>query len=326
VPTFVFCETTMVGFGTAETTGAELAARLDRCHADRLGVGPELSDRTESIDLPLFGVLDARNLSLPMMTLVIAALDAFNPCAFFVLLFLLSLLVHSRSRLRMILIGGVFVAVSGLLYFAFMAAWLNLMLVFRGLGWITPLAGAVAVAAAILNIKDFFRPGRGPSLSIPETAKPGLFARMRRLVAAERLPVMLAGTITLAVVANSYELLCTSGFPLLYTRILTLDHQLPVATYYLYLALYNVIYVLPMAAIVAVFTWTLGSRKLSEREGRALKLVSGLMMLQLGLVLLIAPDLLSNVWIGLVVLIAAVVVTGVLVLAARCAPTGRKAR
>jgi hypothetical protein len=326
VPTFVFCETTMVGFGTAETTGAELAARLDRCHAERLGVGPELSDRTESIDLPLFGVLDARNLSLPMMTLVIAALDAFNPCAFFVLLFLLSLLVHSRSRLRMILIGGVFVAVSGLLYFAFMAAWLNLMLVFRGLGWITPLAGAVAVAAAILNIKDFFRPGRGPSLSIPETAKPGLFARMRRLVAAERLPVMLAGTITLAVVANSYELLCTSGFPLLYTRILTLDHQLPVATYYLYLALYNVIYVLPMAAIVAVFTWTLGSRKLSEREGRALKLVSGLMMLQLGLVLLIAPDLLSNVWIGLVVLIAAVVVTGVLVLAARCAPTGRKAR
>ena len=76
---------------------------------------------------------------------------------------------------------------------------------------------------------------------------------MRRLVAAERLTVMLAGTITLAVVANSYELLCTSGFPLLYTRILTLDHQLPVATYYLYLALYNIIYVLPLSAIVAVF-------------------------------------------------------------------------
>ena len=71
MPTFVFCETTMVGFGTAETTGAELAARLDRCHADRLGVGPELSDRTESIDLPLFGVLDARDLSLPMVTMVI---------------------------------------------------------------------------------------------------------------------------------------------------------------------------------------------------------------------------------------------------------------
>jgi hypothetical protein len=279
----------MVGFGTAETTGAELAARLDRCHADRLGVGPELSDRTESIDLPLFGVLDAQDLSLPMVTMVIAALDAFNPCAFFVLLFRLSLLVHSRSRLRMILIGGVFVAVSSLLYFAFMAAWLNLMLVFRGLGWITPLAGAVAVAA-------------------------------------ERLTVMLAGTITLAVVANSYELLCTSGFPLLYTRILALDHQLPVSRYYLYLALYNIIYVLPLAAIVAVFAWTLGSRKLSEREGRALKLLSGLMMLQLGLVLLIAPDLLSNVWIGLVVLIAAVILTGVLVLAARFAPIGHKAR
>ncbi|MGF7213010.1 hypothetical protein GGE65_007646 [Skermanella aerolata] len=77
--------------------------------------------------------------------------------------------------------------------------------------------------------------------------------------------------------------------------------------------MYNIIYVQPLAAIVAVFAWTLGSRKLSEPERRALKLVSGLMMLQLGLVLPIAPDLLSNMWIGLVVLIAAVVVTGALV-------------
>ena len=313
VPTFVFCGTMMVGFGTAETTGAELTAQLDRCHAERLGAGPEVSGRTNSLELPLLGRLDARELSLPMVTLIIAMLDAFNPCAFFVLLFLLSLLVHSRSRLRMMLIGGVFVAVSGLLYLAFMAAWLNLMLVFQGLGWITAVAGTVAIAAAILNIKDFFLPGRGPSLSIPAGARPGLFARMRSLVAAERLSVMLVGTITLAVAANSYELLCTSGFPLLYTRILTLDHDLSMATYYLYLVLYNLIYVLPLAVIVAVFTWTLGSRKLSEREGRALKLVSGLMMFELGLVLLIAPDLLADAWIGLVLLTVAIIVTMVLV-------------
>ena len=57
--------------------------------------------------------------------MVLAGLDAFNPCAFFVLLFLLSLLVHARDRRRMLLIGGVFVFFSGAIYFVFMAVWLN---------------------------------------------------------------------------------------------------------------------------------------------------------------------------------------------------------
>jgi uncharacterized membrane protein HdeD (DUF308 family) len=62
----------------------------------------------------------------------------------------------------------------------------------------------------------------------------------------------------------------------------------------LYLALYNVIYVLPMLLIVFAFVRTLGARKLSEREGRLLKLLSGLMMLELGLLLLVAPEWLNN--------------------------------
>jgi hypothetical protein len=53
---------------------------------------------------------------------VLAGLDAFNLCAFFVLLFLLSLMVHARRRMRMALVGGVFVAFSGLLYYVCMAA------------------------------------------------------------------------------------------------------------------------------------------------------------------------------------------------------------
>jgi hypothetical protein len=131
---------------------------------------------------------------------------------------------------------------------------------------------------------------------------------VRGLLNAENLGTMLFGTVALALAANSYELLCTAGFPMVYTRVLTLQ-ELSGWTYYGYLALYNLIYVLPLAAIVVVFTFTLGARKLSEREGRVLKLLSGVMMLGLGLTMLLHPDALGNPTMGLALLVAAVLVT-----------------
>lgn len=186
-------------------------------------------------------------------------------------LMLLSLLVHARNRRRMLLVGGVFVFFSGLIYFLFMAAWLN---AFRWLGEIqavTVSAGLVSVLLGLVNIKDFFWFRRGVSLSLGEASRQHLLTRMRGLLRGDSLPAVLIGTVVLAVAANSYELLCTVGFPMVYTRILTL------------------------MLIVLVFVATLGARKLTEAEGRGLKLMSGLMMLGLGLLLLFAPQVLSNV-------------------------------
>ncbi len=253
---------------------------------------------------------------LPVFTAIVAGLDAFNPCAFFVLLFLLSLLVHARSRARMALVGMTFVAVSGVLYFVFMAAWLNLFLVTDNLRAVTLIAGLIAVVLGALSAKDYFRPDLGPSTSIPDAAKPGLFARMRGLLSIDRLLPVMAATIALAVVANSYELLCTAGLPMVFTRVLTLN-DLPTANYYGYLALYNVIYVIPLMAIVLGFVWTLGSRKLQPAEGRTLKLLSGSMMLGLGLVLVLAPQLLERVGTAIVVIVAALAVTGLVVVVSR---------
>ncbi|MDJ0611241.1 MAG: thioredoxin family protein [Kiloniellales bacterium] len=306
VPTFFLCGRMVVGFDNAEGSGAALGAMADACRAflqEELAVPPVAEETAPPVvDLPLLGRVDAGQMSLPVLTVILGGLDAFNPCAFFVLLFLLSLLVHARSRARMVLVGGIFVLFSGLLYFVFMAAWLNLFLVLEGVRAVTLVAGAVAVALALVNIKDFFWFRRGPSLTIPEHAKPGLFDRMRGLISADNLPALLVGTVTLAIAANTYELLCTSGLPMVYTRALTLS-ELSTSGYYLYLALYNVIYILPLLAILCVFTFSLGGRKLSEFQGRMLKLLSGVMMLGLGLVLLAAPDLLDN-WLTAVGLLA----------------------
>jgi hypothetical protein len=315
VPAFLFCGEMHFGWDGAEGMGALLRARLDACRARVLAGRPAAAEAAGGspapdgrIDIPLVGRIDAARLSLPALTLVLAGLDAFNPCAFFVLLFLLSLMAHQRSRARMLAIGGVFVAISGLMYFAFMAAWLSVFQLFGHLAWVTLAAGALALFVGAVNVKDFFRFGKGLTLSIPESKKPDLFRRARAILAAGSLPAMLAATAILAVAANFYELLCTAGFPMVYTRILTLSEPSPAARYG-WLAAYNLVYVLPLAAIVAVFARTLGARKLSEREGRLLKLLSGLMMLGLGALLLAAPGRIGQAGIAFGLMAVAIALT-----------------
>jgi len=316
VPAWLFCGEMHVGWGDDETTGATLRRRLDDCRARAVGGGgggigtPAAAPPppTTTVNLPLIGAVDPTSLSLPVLTLMLAGLDAFNPCAFFVLLFLLSMMAHQKSRTRMLVIGGVFVAISGLMYFAFMAAWLNVFQLFGHLAWVTLAAGALAVFVGAVNVKDYFWFEQGLTLSIPESKKPDIFRRTRNILSAENLPAMIAATAFLAIAANFYELLCTAGFPMVYTRLLTLADLSPAGRYG-YLAAYNLIYVVPLAAIVAVFAGSLGARKLSEREGRLLKLMSGVMMLELGALLLLAPERVSQVGIAFALMAVAVGIT-----------------
>jgi hypothetical protein len=328
VPAFFYCSRSFQGYQDDATTGRFLREGLEACHAalqaETMREGePVPAVEAPPLDLPLLGPIEPAALSLPVLTLVLAGLDAFNPCAFFVLLFLLSLMAHLRDRARMALVGGVFVLCSGLVYFGFMAAWLNLFLLVGWLPLVTTGAGLVAVVIGTINIKDFVWFKRGISLSIPERAKPALYQRARALVGTASLPAMLAGTVMLALVANAYELLCTVGFPLVFTRVLTLA-ELSTPAYYGYLALYNVVYVLPLLAIVVVFVATVGARRLSEAEGRLLKLLSGLMMLGLGLVLLVAPEALSAPLTALALIAAALAATALLGWLARRAGGGRE--
>jgi hypothetical protein len=305
VPTMVYCGRMEVGLDSSKDAMTGLLGRLEACRAQ-----PDAGAQsvTPPLHLPLLGELDPARYSLPLLTVLIAGMDAFNPCAFFVLLFLLSLLVHQSDRRRMALIGGVFVAFSGLMYFAFMAAWLNLFIVLGSLPWATGAAGLLALLVGAANVKDFVRWRQGMSLSISDSGRATIFDRARRLLRAESLPAMLAATVVLAVSANFYELLCTAGFPMVFTRLLTL-HGGGLARYYLYLVLYNVVYVLPLLAIVIAFVRTLGARKLSEREGRLLKLLSGTMMLGLGALLLLAPDKLGQLEWAIAIPPAAIAVT-----------------
>jgi glutaredoxin len=248
-----------------------------------------VDDQPKSIDLPFFGLVNTEKIGLPLFTLAVGLVDGFNPCAMWVLLFLLSILVNLKDRRKILAVAGTFVLISGLAYFAFMAAWLN---VFLFVGYLRPAQitlGALAVFVGGIHVKDFFSHGRGVSFSIPDSAKPGIYSRVRKIVTAEHLWGAILGAAVLAVLVNIIELLCTAGLPALYTQILSLQN-LPPWQNYAYLGLYNVAYMFDDSLMVGVVVVTLGRRKLQEQQGRWLKLASGLVIVLLGLVLLFKPQ------------------------------------
>ncbi len=251
---------------------------------------------SDFIVVPLLGKLRISKISLPIFTIVIAGLDSFNPCAMWVLTFLLTLLIYSESRKKMLFVGLIFVFASAFIYFLFMTAWLNLFLLIGYTYLLRILVGIVAVLMGVVDLKDSFWFKKGLSFTIPDSVKPKLFKKMRKIVKDVKYSELISlsvvvGTIALAVTANLVEFACTAGFPAIYTRVLTLRH-LPLLTYYLYLIVYNIIYVVPLLVIVLVFSLTLGAHKFSERSGRIMKFIGGLLMLILGLLLIFKPDLL----------------------------------
>jgi len=272
-----------------------------------------LKSEEETVELPIIGKIKTEKFSLPILTFLIAIADGFNPCAFFVLTFLLAALVGlAGARKKILLVGGIFIFFSALFYFLFMSVLLNVFQLGGKITILTWIAGAVAVFAGIVNIKDYFAFQKGISLTLPKSHKEKFLARVKNLSLAKSTWALAAATVVIAATVNIYELLCTFGFPMVYTRILTL-RELPSLEYYLYLIFYNLIYVIPLAAIVLIFALTLGRKTFSQLWVRRLKLVSGFMILFLGLILIIKPKLLENISIAFSVLAGAGVISGLII-------------
>ncbi|MFZ2455760.1 MAG: hypothetical protein WAX07_04730 [Candidatus Altiarchaeia archaeon] len=245
----------------------------------------------------------AKSFPFPVFVFVIALADGFNPCAFTVLIVLLSLLTHTNSRKKMLLIGSVFVLTSAFMYFLFI-----MVLTFVG-SWVfgqygstlLKVLGVLVVLAGIINIKDFFYFKKGISLTISDEHRSRIFKHagkiVRKVDRAENkrsLLLPLLGTAALAALVNLVELGCTAMLPAAYMSALFNQYGNTIGFYHvLYTAFYSLVYVIPLFAILGDFLYSFKSDRLTEDQARMLKLVGGLIMLGLGLVLLIKPDLLS---------------------------------
>ena len=285
VPAFILGDLHIVGFRKGETESL-----LENMIMNYLKSNHKKTIST-NLYVPIIGNIDAKLVSLPSFTFIIGLLDGINPCAMWVLMFLLTLLVNAKSRKRLIMIGSIFVVSSGVVYFLFMTAWLNIFMFIGMTKYVTYGLGIVAVFMGLINLKEYFFFKKGISLMIPESAKPKLFKKMRGVMNTKSVIWSILGTVTLAFFVNLIELACTIGLPAIYTRILSIQ-KISVVKKYFYMGLYNVYYVIPLAIIVLLFIFTMGKHRFQEKHAKVLKLVSGFLMLALGLILVIKPDLL----------------------------------
>ena len=243
---------------------------------------------------------------LPLFTFLIAIIDGFNPCTMWVLTFLLVLLISvSESRKRVLAVGYTFVIVVYIIYFLFMAAWLN---IFLFLGYVDPLRiiiGSVAIIAGLISCKDYFTSKEDicvGGVCNPEEKSEGFlkkniykrFEKIQDVIVKGSMPALIIASIVLALFASLVELPCTAGWPLIYTKVLT-DQAMAGLGYYLYLAFYNLIYIIPLAAIITIFSYFFKAKEISKSTMRLIKLIGGFIMILLGIVLLVNPGLLALV-------------------------------
>jgi thiol-disulfide isomerase/thioredoxin len=288
VPTFVIGDAYVVGYAKG-ATDEQIRALVSRA----LGAPSAPTPPPRTVRVPHLGELDPASVSLPALTLAMGLADGVNPCAIWVLVVLLGILLHVKSPKRMLLYAGTFVLMSGLVYFGFMTAWSALFVLVGLSRAVTMVLGGALLGMGLVNLKDVVWFKKGVSLVIPDKAKPSLFRRMRAVAGAATAPAALAGIALLAFVVNLVELGCTLGLPAVYTRVLSL-RGLGTGARLAHIALYNVAYVVPLLVVVIAFVALKRRIAMTERTARALKGVSGLLLSVFGALFLLTPDLLAK--------------------------------
>ncbi len=267
------------------------------------------------LTLPVLGRVDLDQQSSLISTILIALVDGFNPCSLWVLTMLLALTLHTGSRKKVLFIGLIFLTVTAVIYALFIVGLFSVLKTARFMGWVRVVVALIALVFAVVNIKDYFWYKEGLSFTISDKQKPGLFQKMRAVMdASQSIWGMAGATVALAVGVSMVEFSCTAGFPVIWTNILT-SQNVSGLTFVFLLLVYMLIYQLDELVIFFSSVATLKAGRIEEKHGRILKLISGTLMLTLGLVMLINPALMNDLGSSLMIfgaalLIAAVVLTG----------------
>lgn len=245
------------------------------------------------VDLPFIGKINTANFSLPALAVIIGAIDGFNPCSMWVLMFLISLLLGMKSRKRMWALGGTFIVASAAVYFLFMAAWLQLILFLGFITWIRIAIGLIALSIGGYHLYDYIKNRKndiGCKVTGNEKRKL-VFEKLKDIAHQNSLWMALGGIILLAFAVNLVELVCSAGFPAIFTQVLSLSN-LPTWQYYAYILLYILFFMLDDIIIFAIAMFTLKATGISTKYAKLSKVIGGILMIAIGIILVLKPELL----------------------------------
>ena len=300
VPLTIVGDQIIHGYRSDETTGKEIVKAIEQARTQPDQVAPVLENKqhessqssekqVDSISVPLIGEINPLSFSLPLLTIVIAAVDGFNPCAMWVLVFLISLLIGMKDRRRMWVLGGAFIVSSALVYFLFLSAWLNLLLFIGFIVWVRGAVGLVAVGAGTYYLYEFFTNKDQTCAVTGSEQKKKIIDRLKAIMQEKHFWVALAGIILLAFAVNLIEAICSAGLPAVYTQILTMNN-LPLWQYYVYLLLYIIVFMLDDLLVFFIAMKTLQTANLGTNYVHLSRIIGGIVLLLIGLAMLFKPE------------------------------------
>ena len=243
-------------------------------------------------DLWIFGEVNLLDLSLPALSMLLGFLDGFNPCAMWVLVTLLTLLIATRDMKKIVIVAGTFLLVSGIMYYLFIAAWLNVFLLIGYNLWVQKIIGIVAIGAGGFYLYEAF--GKDPNVChvTDHRRRQKIIEWMKRVSQAAAWPTMLIGISILAISVNMIELVCTAGLPAVFTQILAFN-EVPDLMRYWYSFLYILLYMIDDTIIFIIALVTMRATGMTTKYRRFTLIFGGILMYALGMLLIFAPEALT---------------------------------
>lgn len=282
------------GFSSPETTGVRLEKAILAYLKDDPSLYPEeerSGQSRETVRLPLIGEIKPADYSLPALAVIIGLVDGFNPCAMWVLVYLISLIVSMNDRRKVWFLVGTFVLSSGILYFLFMTAWLNVFLFMGYLHSLTLIIGLAALGAGILSVRDYVQTKGQVVCKIGDAdSKRRTMGRIERIVHSPLTFISVFGIIALAFIVNSIEFACSAALPAIFTHTLSL-RNLPAIEYYGYILLYDLFFMLDDLIIFSLAVLALDTG-IGARYAGYCKIIGGLVLVVLGGIMVFGPELL----------------------------------
>ena len=251
---------------------------------------PKPVEKEEKYKLPILGEVNPKNVSLPLISMVIGLVDGFNPCAMWVLIFLLSILIGLKNKRKLILFGSVFLLTSGLFYFLLMFTWLNviasisLLLIFR------MIIAIFAIGAGIFNLYNYYKSlKKDDGCSVTNTnQRKTIMTKIKKFTQEKNLVLGLLGIIVLAIGVNFVELLCSAGLPVVFTEILSINQVSPGAAW-IYSLIYIIFFMLDDFIIFFIAVKTMNLKVISTKYSKYSHLAAGIIMLIIGILLIVKP-------------------------------------
>ena len=278
----------------AALSSVELSGSADAaCGGEEEAACSASSSSGFSFKLPLIGVVDLETFSLVSLASILGFVDGFNPCAMWVLVTFLLILMQVGDKRKMWQVAGLFLLAEAVMYFLILNVWYKTW-DFIGLDMVvTPAIGILALAGGVYFLRRYAKGRKGGAVCELEDTKDrnGVEEKMKRLVHAPFTLVTALGVIGIAFSVNVIEFACSVGIPQAFTKILEMN-VLPTWEHQLYILIYTFFYMLDDIVVFGFALWSFNKIHQSYKYAHYSSLAGGVLMIILGLLMLFAPDML----------------------------------